>query len=546
MGQYASRRRQSRVAVRAALGLSALALASLLPGRPAGAAGLWLPRDFGPNAPGVVVAIGDSITVGIFRDDCHNPDCIVDRPYTAVLQSLLQARHPGVVVRNRGLGGESTGGGLGRLPGILASDRPGFVLIMEGTNDAAGGEAPERIVANLRDMVRVVKASSSIPLVGAIPPNMRDDPEARSIVSQANAMLPGMAAEEGVRFVDIFGPLNNSSLYGSEDRLHPNQRGYEVMAATWLPALLDAIDASRSLLEGPALALSFDADGDGRADVAIFRADTGEWFARRSSDGTLAYQPWGAPLLGDRPVPGRYTGNSRADIAIYRPVTGEWFIRKAADGSLVHVPWGAPALDDIPVPADYDGDGTTDIAVFRRSTGEWFIRQASTGALLYQYWGAPSLGDVPVPADYDGDGAADVAVYRSLTAEWFIRKAADGTLIYVPWGCPTCRDRPVPGHYQATPAGARVAVYRPGTGQWFIRRGDGSLLLVAWGAPSLGDVPVPANYTDGSTGITDVAVYRTSTGEWFIRRNTDAGLTLVPWGAPVLGDVPVIGSPPLP
>jgi hypothetical protein len=46
--------------------------AAVLPVRPAEGAECWLPPDFGANVPGVVVAIGDSITLGKSSDVCHN------------------------------------------------------------------------------------------------------------------------------------------------------------------------------------------------------------------------------------------------------------------------------------------------------------------------------------------------------------------------------------------------------------------------------------------------------------------------------------------
>ena len=140
-----------------------LAAAVLLAPRPAPAAApFWRPRDFGANFPGRIVAIGDSITEGFLGDGtCANPGCDANRPYPAALQILLQARRPGVTVLNRGRGGETTEGGAARLPSVLSADRPGFVLIMEGTNDATFRQDPDQIVENLRMMIRLTKANAS-------------------------------------------------------------------------------------------------------------------------------------------------------------------------------------------------------------------------------------------------------------------------------------------------------------------------------------------------------------------------------------------------
>ena len=65
---------------------------------------------------------------------------------------------------------------------------------------------------------------------------------------------------------------------------------------------------------------------------------------------------WGAPTasgLGDVPVPGDYDADGKADFAVYRATTGEWFIYRSSDGGLTHYNWGAPSLGDVPVRAKY-------------------------------------------------------------------------------------------------------------------------------------------------------------------------------------------------
>ena len=277
-----------------------------------------------------------------------------------------------------------------------------------------------------------------------------------------------------------------------------------------------------------------DFDGDGKADITVYRSSTGGWFTRRSTDLGLTNIGWGAPSLLDRPVPGDYDGDGHNDVAVYRQTTGTWFIRRSSDGMLLQVSWGAPSLGDVPVPADYDGDGVVDYAVFRTSTGEWFIHRSSNNSLLHVNWGAPALGDVPVPADYDGDGKADYAVYRGSTGDWLAHRSSDDTLLQASWGAPALGDVPVPADYDGD-GKADFGVYRSSTGGWFIHRSSNNTLLqVNWGAPSLADMPVAADY-DGD-GLADIGVYRFRTGEWFILRSSDSAVLHVQWGSPGLGD----------
>jgi hypothetical protein len=285
----------------------------------------------------------------------------------------------------------------------------------------------------------------------------------------------------------------------------------------------------------PTVTTARDYDGDGRADIAIYRQSTGGWFALRSSNGQLFNVDLGMASQRDRPVPADYDGDGSADAAVFRPTTGEWLILRSSTDTVLQVGWGATPLRDVPVPADYDGDGRVDIAVYRGSTGEWFILRSSDASLLQVSWGAPTLGDMPVPADYDGDGEADIAVYRGTTGQWFILRSANGTLLQVSWGAPSLGDVPVPADYDGD-GEVDIAVYRGTSGEWFIRRSTNSTLLQqGWGSPALGDVPVAADY-DGDDKA-DIAVFRSTTGEWFILRSSNGTLLQVGWGAPSLGDV---------
>jgi subtilisin family serine protease len=190
---------------------------------------------------------------------------------------------------------------------------------------------------------------------------------------------------------------------------------------------------------------SGDYDGDGTGDAGVYGMSTGVWNIRRSGDLGLTQLAWGAPALGDVPVPGDYDGDGTTDIAVFRRSTGVWYIRRSGDLGLMQVSWGAAALDDVPVPGNYTEAGPTprtDIAVYRRSTGTWYIRRATDGGLTQVTWGSPTFKDVPVQGDYDGDGRTDVGVYRAMTGEWFLRRSIDGALVQFAWGAPALVDTP--------------------------------------------------------------------------------------------------------
>lgn len=144
-----------------------------------------------------------------------------------------------------------------------------------------------------------------------------------------------------------------------------------------------------------------------------------------------------------------YDGDGRADIAVYSAASGEWIVAESSHAGFVQrYPWGATSnlgLGDLAIPADYDADGVTDFAVFRQTSGEWFIRHSFDGTMRILPFGARSasnLGDRPVPADYDGDGKADIAIYRETTGEWFLLTSRWGSFHRSTLGPPIVGDYP--------------------------------------------------------------------------------------------------------
>jgi lysophospholipase L1-like esterase len=200
--------------------------------------------DFGNNDPRKVTAFGDSITAGVLEEKRRDLGLSTSNNYPNLLQAKLRALDPAWRVVNRGVPGERVAAGLARLPFILTLDRSGFVLIMEGINDADACGDPSTVASTLRSMVGIVKANHAIPILGTLTPVFRNDPCAQDVVSRVNALLPGIAAAEHIVLANIFNGMNDRSLFGlapDRDPLHPNERGYAVMADIWYQAMLQAL-----------------------------------------------------------------------------------------------------------------------------------------------------------------------------------------------------------------------------------------------------------------------------------------------------------------
>jgi acyl-CoA thioesterase-1 len=119
-----------------------------------------------PATRPVILVFGDSISAGYGLER-------VDEGWVALLQARLGQKGYGYEVVNASVSGETTAGGLARLPRALAVHHPAIVILELGGNDGLRALPVAQMRDNLGHMIDLAQASGArVLLLGMrIPPN---------------------------------------------------------------------------------------------------------------------------------------------------------------------------------------------------------------------------------------------------------------------------------------------------------------------------------------------------------------------------------------
>ena len=198
------------------------------------------------------VAFGDSITEGKLA---FGPMLLITSPsfsYPFRLQLRLTERYRMQTfdVLDEGLGGERIEAGVRRLPGVLNTDNPGVLLLLEGVNNlnADGASAIPTVVDGLRSMIRTTRGRGIPVFIATLLPQRVGGSRAKAatLIQPANAKIRDMAVGEGAVLVDLYEAFvgQEATLLGS-DGLHPTVAGYDQIAATFFESIRAQLEVAQ-------------------------------------------------------------------------------------------------------------------------------------------------------------------------------------------------------------------------------------------------------------------------------------------------------------
>jgi acyl-CoA thioesterase-1 len=178
-----------------------------------------------------VLIFGDSLSAGYGID--------VDRSWTALLQSRLNAQGYEHRVINASISGETTEGGKTRISSALKNFSPDLVILELGGNDGLRGFPPEVMKSNLQTIIETTRASgASIVLLGIrIPSNYGP-----RYTSAFEAVYRDLADELDVPWIEFFmdGVALNEELM-QDDGIHPNEDAQPILLDNAWPIIREAL-----------------------------------------------------------------------------------------------------------------------------------------------------------------------------------------------------------------------------------------------------------------------------------------------------------------
>jgi len=183
-----------------------------------------------------VVFMGNSITIGWLN---LHPEFFLGKPYI-----------------NRGIGGQTTPQMVLRFRQDVIDLKPKVVVILAGTNDIAGNTGPttlKTIAGNIKTMAELARANGIKVIISSVLPafdySWRPGKKPNEKIQALNKMLKEYAKKNKIVYLNYFKAMatkeNGLKKIHSQDGVHPNKLGYQIMAPLAEKAIAKALKKKR-------------------------------------------------------------------------------------------------------------------------------------------------------------------------------------------------------------------------------------------------------------------------------------------------------------
>lgn len=167
------------------------------------------------SAKRTLLVMGDSLSAAY--------NLPAEQGWVALTAKRMKTTHPDWTVANASISGETTSGGLSRMPAALKQHKPKLVIIELGANDALRGLPLELSRRNLQSMIRQSKAAGAkVLLIGMqMPPNY-----GKAYTDGFVNNYRDLAKQEKTALLPfLLQPIALDRSYFLPDQVHPNPKG---------------------------------------------------------------------------------------------------------------------------------------------------------------------------------------------------------------------------------------------------------------------------------------------------------------------------------
>jgi acyl-CoA thioesterase-1 len=160
----------------------------------------------------MILVVGDSLSAeyGLPRDS----------GWVRIIAKRLDDEHAEYQIRNASISGDTTSGGLSRLPTALQQHQPDIVIIELGSNDGLRGLSLSMTQQNLGNMIELAQAQSAdVLLIGMhLPPNY-----GKTYTEQFHALFATLAKQYQTGLVPfLLDGIATDRTQFLDDGIHPN------------------------------------------------------------------------------------------------------------------------------------------------------------------------------------------------------------------------------------------------------------------------------------------------------------------------------------